>query len=228
MITLPAYSQLEPKWGAKRIPTKAGTITMSSDGCYVTSLTMLLANYAIYLDPGQCLDKLIGVSAFLENGFLTYDGVMRAFPDVIFSERVYTKNDPSKNIVKIETAVAIEKVKRYLRLGQPVILCVDNLYNDRIPDHAVVLYDYDGLHFWIHDPDGGKTIAFDLKYGDPMTNLYGYIALIGPPINFPKDGLPGFGQALWKMAKFKKENGSELNKLKLSHYVSEAIESFVN
>lgn len=231
MITLPCFSQLDPQWGNDVIPTASGTITLHSDGCYITSLTAALWNYEIQLTPDKVLAALVANGGINAQGWVTYDGVERAFPSVCYSERVYTKNDPSPDIAKMETAVAIEKVKKYLKLGQPVILSVYLPVNQQKPNHAVCCYDWDGQHFWIMDPDGGRQITFDSRYGDPLTNLYGYVALIGPPIAFPKDGYPGLGSALWKIAKFYKDNWHKLNNdatIVNAQYVKEAKTDFTN
>lgn len=227
MMSVALYSQLDPKWGSKVIPTSQGKITMSSHGCFITSVSMALANYAVYDEPGTVLDKLIAVNGLTLDGLLSYDGLERAYPQLIYYERVYTTNDKSANLIKMQVATAIERVKKLLKLGQPVVLCVDGPDPDRNPDHAVICKDFSEGKFKIHDPNGGKDITFDERYGDPLTNLYGYVAIIGPPIGFPKDGLPGEGQSLWKLAKFRKDNGQALKKLITPNYLSEAIDSLI-
>lgn len=225
-MTVAQYSQTDPKWGAKKL--SPSPFSMAQFGCLVTSISNALANYAVYEDPGTVLDKLIAVGGFDQYGNLNHEAVPKAYPQLIFYERQYTTNCKKQNVSKVQAAVALERVKKLLKLGQPVHLHVDNLYNDKMEDHFVTAVDFEDSKLVIHNPDGGKKEVFDNRYGDPLTNLYGYYALIGPPINFPKDGWPGFGQSLWKLAKFRKDNGSALNKLIAPHYVSEAIDSFIS
>ena len=208
MLNLPVYNQGDELWRNRRMAPSQYTIGQA--GCYITSFTMSLHNFAINLTPGQVLDRLIAVNGLNNEGLLTYDGMMRAFPSVFFYDRVNTTNDPSSNGVEMRADVAIRKVRRLLDLGQPTILCVDNLGNDGYPDHAVIAKDYklsgsEVIDFRIHDPDGGKELWFTEKYGPLMTKLYGYVALVGPPINFPDQSTDQEdGGALWKASQVRR------------------------
>lgn len=208
-IILSTYNQGDPRWRDKKLSPSA--LTMGGYGCYITSFTMALHNFAISLDPGQVLEKLIAKNGLNYDGFLTYDGVMRAFPAVYFNERVYTTNDPSSNGLEMRPEIAIKKVRRLLDLGQPTILCVDNQGNDGVPDHAILAKDYlvnpmgSVTDFRIHDPDGGRELWFTEKYGPVLTKLYGYVSLIGPPIAFPDQSTDQEdGGALWKASQVRR------------------------
>ena len=199
MMNIPLFNQWDARWGSKRLGTSP--YTMANSGCYVTSITMMLHNFAVFLDPGQVCDKLNSVNAFDVNGLLTYDGLMRAWPQLSFYERLYSTNDPSNNVQKVAISEVIRRVQRRLKLGLPSVLCVDNLANDGIPDHAVLLINED---WTIHDPDGGRLIKFQDKYGDPLKKLYGCVSVIGPPINVPNGGLPQEGQAVFMLSQAKR------------------------
>jgi len=212
MMNTPIFNQADPKWADKKLlPTN---LTMRRWGCYITSLSSMLHNFAKELDPGQVLDKLIEVNGISTDGLLTYDGVMRAFPDLYFNTRAYTSNDPSAHLQKMPVDVALDRVARLLYLGQPTILCVDNLYNDRIPDHAILATDTKRnlgkiTDFRVMDPDGGHDRWFSEKYGPLRENLYGYVSIIGPPVWFPEDSDPKAGSALWKAAEIKQGHSVE-------------------
>lgn len=212
MIDLPIYKQGDPRWSAK--PLGTSTAHMGDSGCFVTSLAMATYNFGISDDPGETVDRLNAVNAFTPEGFLTYTGVMAAFPALYFNERVYTTNTPDANLVKMEINAAIAKVRRGLRLGQPVMLSVDLIGNDRNQDHCILAVGDatadDSPDFWIQDPAFGDRIRFKTRYGDPRTKLYGYISIIGPPISFPVDGDPLAGQALWKATQIAKNQNAQV------------------
>ncbi len=216
MIRAAIYNQWGQPYSSKKL--LPASVTIGSHGCFMTSLTMALPNFGIvrptdgtFFDPGEVRDKLVAAYGFNAEGFLTYDGVERAFPMLHFYDRLYTDNDPRNNGAEIRAAAALKKVRRLLDLGQPTILAVDNIGNDGYPDHAVLAVDYtlgpDGLvkDFLIHDPDGGKVINFTSKYGPPLTKLYGMVVIIGSPIEYPAQSTDKEdGASLWMAAEIKK------------------------
>ena len=213
MITIPTFSQWGQPWSQKTLAPS--NLTLATHGCYLTSIAMLMHNGAITFDPGQVRDKIVAVNGLLPSGEVTYSGVMAAFPQVYFHERGYTSNTVDTNIMKTNIDVALRKIQRLVSLGQPVILSVDNIGNDNNPDHAVVLFDApDDLNKWrIKDPDGGLDIFFKDKYGDPRTEVFGWIVILISPISFPDDGLPGTGQCAYKLAVLNKQLESVPNLL---------------
>ena len=199
MIKTITYSQQWSEWG--NLLMKPTNLAMRGWGCYITSLSMKLCQ-----SPKNVLEQLIDVGGINDGGLMTYDGVEEAFPKVHFKERVYTDNDPDKNRVKMDIDCAVNKVRRYLDLGQATILCVDNVGNDGIPDHAILAYDYilDGdevIDFKVLDPDCGINRTFTSKYGNLRDNLYGYVGIISPPDSFPDQSkFSRLGGAFWKAA----------------------------
>jgi hypothetical protein len=174
---------------------------MASDGCFITSYAMCLKAWGVDTNPGEVLDRLLAVNGLDGFGQLTYSGVERAYPQIHFHDRIYTSIDPRNSGAEMDVKVALMRIRRLLDLGQPVILTVDCVGNDRIADHAVACFDYklDGnvvIDLKIHDPAFGKTMWISEHYGRPLESVYGYVALIGPPITetVPK----GLGVALWK------------------------------
>jgi len=232
MIKTSLYNQWSGPW-ANRILTPSNFL-FANYGCFIDALTMGLPNWAILrddgtpLDPGEVLTKLIAKNALNSDGFLTYDGVMRTFPQLYYHDRVYTTNDPSSNHSEMNADIAVRKVKKLLDHGQPTILAVDNADNDGYPDHAVLAYDYilgsDGKisDFFINDPDGGRAIKFTEKYGPPLTKLYGYVAIIGPPLEYPSQSTDADdGTSIWKSAEIKKGHNVQT-------YSRELIDSFLS
>jgi hypothetical protein len=219
MFNIPQYSQFDQRWKDKLLGES--TLNLGGFGCYLTALTMKLKTHAVDLNPGEACERMNRYNGFDKSGLMTYDGVERAWPQLLFHERGYTTNDPSNNIRKTDIKVAIDKIFKLAMLGQPVILCVDNMYNDGIPDHAILLVPEKAGDWTIHDPDGGKKIKFQDKYGDPMQKLYGWVSIIGPPTEFPDDSKAGLGQAFYKLAQAKKGVNVSLN-------VKEAFDTFLS
>lgn len=224
MMSCPIYDQGDPKWGSSPI---AGGVTLASHGCFITSLAMALGNFAVDASPQQALDALKAAGGIMPDGQMTYDGVMRAWPQVTFRERVYTTCDVvHTNTSRMEINVALSRIRKHLKLGQPVILAVDCVGRDGIADHAVLAVDSLTDDFIIHDPWQGKRLKFTERYGPIGRGVYGYVSLIGPPIGFPEpDGMPSEGQAAWKMTQALKLMG-------LTHkarmYVKESIDHLLN
>lgn len=235
MIVLPTFSQWGQAWSSKKLGTSP--FALATDGCYVTSLTSLLWAYKIELDPGQALDKLNDAGALGPDGFMNYQGVETAFPWVKFYDRLRTSNDPTSGVQKKEIGACLSSIKKLIDLGNPVILTVDNIKNDGIPDHAICAKDYildsSGFvkDFKIMDPDGGRDIKFSDKFGDVWKKLYGYIAFIGPTVMF-RDGTPEItksaSQALWKLSQVKKYHKAEIDKLQRGFYTWEAMGHFLD
>ena len=213
MIQLPNYRQGDAQWGSKIM--SPSNLDMANYGCFVTSLSMMIANYAINKNPGEVCDALIKVNGFDQWGMLQHDAIGKAFPGVYFKERVYTTDDPRTNLQRVNVDVARARIKRLLSLGQPVLLTVDAQQNDKIADHAIVAIDTAGADdFVILDPWYGEKTLYSKRY----VNLYGYLAYLGSPINFPDFwGEPKIGQAVYKLIQAKKGVNKDMN-------ISEALD----
>jgi hypothetical protein len=219
MLRYTTYRQGDPKWAATKIGVFPGgkTVTLGSHGCFITSFTNALANYAIDITPPQAVAKLLAVNGLTTDGQLTYDGIMRAFPDVAFWGRHDTTVNNQPNYSRMDIGVALKRIQKLVRLGQPVILCVDAINNDKIADHAVLCV---SENFDVVDPAYGdlKPIAF--RYGQPDRSIYGFVALIGSPVEFNDETYAPEGQALWKMTQAYKLAGNAAAK----QYAKEAID----
>lgn len=205
-MNLPLYNQSDPQWADYKMGVlpDGSFLTMRRWGCLVTSVSMALKNYAIDADPGFLCALLGGVGGLDKEGNLVHSGIEKLYPNVIFYERRYTTNYPSPTPTpKLLIGEALSRLDRYLKLGQPVILEVDNVGNDGRPDHWVVAKEYKNGDFLIHNPDGGVEQWFSQRYGDPVKKLYGYYQIIGSPVGFPTNSTPQnqeLGLAAWKAA----------------------------
>lgn len=232
MILLPEFRQGAEPWASRRIGTYNGQVmTLANGGCFITTMCMIAWNSAIQLDPGQFLDRLEDENALLDDGTMTYDGLMRAFPRLLFHERVYTTNDVG-NFQKMTVDSALQRIRRLIRLGQPVGITVDAVGNDRRYDHIVAAYDNtpDG-DFLIIDPAYGYKTKFSERYGRPETGVMGYVSIIGQSLQYPDDGDPKAGQALTKMAEIRRKVEalpSSQTKTDLRFLTRDAIDLFIN
>lgn len=166
----------------------------------VTSLSMALSNYAIDVDPGELCKKIVAVGGFDAQGYFDNNVIPRMFPTVLNYERGNTTNLPNG---KIQPATAVEKIKSLVMAGQPVLLWVDSILQDGQADHWVVAKDVKGDDFLINNPAGGVEQWFSVRFGDPLKKIYGYLAIVGPPINFPDTASQSDmkrGQAMFKAA----------------------------
>lgn len=207
MIQLNLYNQGDPRWSKKRLAPS--NWTMGEKGCLVTSIASSLKNFAVEDDPEVVCDKLVAVNGFNSSGDLRHEAVTKAYPQLFWYDRVYTTNYPEKSLSRLEITEAIKKIKRLLRLGQPIHIHVDNIVSIPGADHFITAYEW-GQDLWLYNPDGGKIEKFSDRYGDPLKSIYGYAAIIGPPIAFPDGGWPEEGNAVWKLSQAVQDKNREL------------------
>lgn len=204
MIQLPSYSQTDPRW--KDLPLGTSGYLEGPKGCALTSTAMHIAAYGINMDPGQLTKLLNANDGFDSEGFIKWSVLVQLFPQLYFGGAFYTTNHTGQMTGKIEPPVAIERIKKLVRLGQPVLLHVDHSPSIPGEDHFVDLFDApDDLTKWmIHDPDmppNSAPIPFQQRYGSPLTGIFGWRQLLGPPTMFPDYSTPfdeSVAQALWK------------------------------
>ena len=198
------------------------SVTLATHGCFITSLTMIINNFGIFLNPGEVLDLLVINKGLFGDGQLSYESVSRIWPQLTFVERGYTTNHPGNNVQKTDIVTAVNWMKAHVRHGFPIILAVDNQGNDGVPDHAVVLYDApdDVMQWRIKDPDGGKDIFFKDKYGDPMKKVFGWVAIVGYPLTQAENGQPMVGTCLAKLGEAKRGRNKDMN-------ISEAFQTLL-
>lgn len=194
-MSLPVFNQWYGTWSG--INLGDSPYRCADSGCYSCSITMILSNFGFKLDPKQFIEKMNATGGYTD-GAINYGAVEKAYPGVFFHKRVDTTNHPAHNISKVEIGAAIKQVQKLVGIGMYPIMCVDNILNDKWPDHAVVCIEApDDLTQWkIINPDGGKVQNFQDKYGPVEQNLYGYVAFIGSPLSATKDIDTGIG--VWK------------------------------
>lgn len=201
MIVLQTFNQQDTKWGSKIM--RPSVLNMAQWGCLVTAFCMGAKNYAISDDPGLMCDKFSANGVFDNLGNFIQPNISRVYPHVFHKERIITTVEPNPQLQKMLIDVALARIRRYIDLGQPVMLNVDLVDQDKNADHWVVAYGHTDNDFIINDPAFGDMRSFRSRYGEPKTAIYGFSAFIGQPIEFPASGSPGAGQALAKLAEAK-------------------------
>jgi hypothetical protein len=197
-----SFNQWDTRWGSKMLGPS--NLLCSNYGCYATFVAASLNGlFQKSVDPGSFIDLMNGANGFTLSGDLDWMTLHKLFPDVRMYKGCWTTNHPARDISKTEQEKAIKDIKRAVRMGFGVGLAVDNVKSDGWPDHIVTCIEApDDLSQWkIMDGDGGQIQLFSKKYGDPMSGVYGYRLLIGPPTVFPSYATPedmAMGIAAWK------------------------------
>lgn len=183
-MNVPIYAQGDPRWGNKPLGTSG--LTMASHGCYVTSTAMALNNYGYTLTPGQLCDALNANGGFDAEGQLKWDVLEKVCPNVVFADAFWTTSfTKGTNLLKVQQDAALARIERCVRIGIPVVLCVDfpNVNMEGFPDHAVVLkHAPPGRVGWkVNDPATGTEIELKdgQRYGTPENAVLGARIIIG-------------------------------------------------
>jgi len=184
MIKLSSLQQADPRWGSKSLGGSA--LTIASDGCTLTSLTMAMQNWGINLRPDEVEAKLRAVGGF-ENGRIIWTKIPVAFPELLFHYRWDTTNNPNTSIFqKITPEAALLKIRRLIQLGQPVHLQVSNGI------HWVLGFEVNCM--MIMDPLMVGPIPYAHKYGDILKTLWGFSIVLGSPLEVDDTGDPRTAQ----------------------------------
>lgn len=208
MIPIPSYNQADAKW--KDILIGKSGLTMHGYGCYITTIAAILAgayqkknSSGQPITPGDLCNSLNAIGGFSADGQVDWSSIQKLYPDCFLYKACWSTNVIDRYTVKVDINKVLSDVERAVRFGLPVLLCVDNILKDKIPDHAICLYDAptDRTQWKIMDPDGGKQILFKDKYGTVENGVYGYRLLLGSPVCFPDystDLDKDVGIACWK------------------------------
>lgn len=189
---LPVLNQGNPEWRNVIIGRFADNspVTIGSHGCLMTCEAMRVAAYGITETPATLYSKGKVHGIFDIEGNFEWTGMEQVYPTLAFLHRKYTINFTgvtADGSPKWTPASAIQYIKLLLLMGQPVPLEV------RLPSQHFVLavtWDDTRQDFLLHDPNGGITVWFKDRYGDPMTKLTGWIISVGPGTWFPANSTP--------------------------------------
>jgi hypothetical protein len=180
VLNCPAFNQGDAKW--KDLIMFPGPWALGPKGCMVVCVTSMLHQFGYITEtPDTVNAKLVKAGGFLSNSNLIYAKVAELWANVAFVSDDDTTANIRADANPVQVTTAIERAKKLIRRGIPVILNVDNVGNDGIADHYVLAVD-DNLT--VMNPDGGTYHAFELKYGDPKTGIKGITIFAGAPMSF--------------------------------------------
>jgi hypothetical protein len=161
MSFTPNYlSQRDPRWKDEQLGFD-NTITIGTDGCALTSLTMLVNGYGFNETPSTVNQKLkaMGAGGGFIGGLVIWGSLTRSFPKIVY-QNIIQWNNPPAVLDSIDTSIAA---------GQPVVVEVDRSPSPGLQNHWVVLYgkqgsDYLMLDPWPYPTDSGPTTLIG-RYG---------------------------------------------------------------
>lgn len=158
-LNVSPLSQRDPRWKDQRLGMKNGT-TIGSDGCVITSASMLYTYYGKPTTPDQ-LDN------FLTDNGLYYDET----GDGPANDNLWVPNNVSKWLagMKFEKVIKcpdpipapIAEIKSYLDSGKPVFVW---LMNNGV-FHCTLAVGYEGDEIVVNDPWKGDTVRIDQRWG---------------------------------------------------------------
>lgn len=196
------YVQNDPRWASYPLGTEGRTV--GSHGCTCTDLCNALANYAVAETPRTVVQKLTAQGGIMPSGDLLWASVERVWPSVTFYWRQYTSLEGPMYANRQNLDAAIARIRKLIRRGQPVLINVDAIGNDRQTDHWILGVDVDADGEVVVDcPWRGDRTRFSVHYRSMREGIYGYTVLIGAPISYVSSSSGGdidIGSGLFKAA----------------------------
>jgi hypothetical protein len=183
-------SQQDPRWKDHQLGFDS-SITIGTDGCAITSLTMLVNGYGFSETPESVNNKLVamGAGAGFIGGMVVWGAITRAFPAIVYRDRVIWNDQPA----------SLSGIDAALSSGQPVVVQLDHSPSPGLQNHWVVLVakqdsDYLMLDPWPY-PQGDQPLSLSSKYGfgrspeQVITAAVWYDAIGSSTASVPTDGL---------------------------------------
>jgi len=154
------FSQRDPRWKGEQLGFD-NTITIGTDGCALTCLTMLVNGYGFNETPETLNQKLkaMGPGAGFMGGLIVWGSLTRAFPGILYQNIILWNNPPA----------VLDSIDASLNSGQPVVVEIDRSPAPGLQNHWVVLSgkqgnDYLMLDPWPYPPDSQPATLIS-RYG---------------------------------------------------------------
>jgi hypothetical protein len=183
-------SQQDPRWKGHQLGFDS-SITIGTDGCAITSLTMLVNGYGFSETPESVNNKLVAMgsgSGFI-GGMVVWGAITRAFPAIVY-RNIIIWNDQPASLSAIDASIGA---------GQPVVVQVDRSPSAGLQNHWVVLVAKQGSDYLMLDPwpypPSGQPVTLSSRYGfgrppeDVITAAVWYDAIGSSTAPLPTDGL---------------------------------------
>jgi hypothetical protein len=161
MSFTPNYlSQRDPRWASENLGFDS-TVTIGTDGCTLTCLTMLVNGYGFSETPSTLNRKLkdMGSGVGFLGGLIVWPGLTQAFPKIVYRGIIICRDQPAP----------ISDINNSIDAGQPLMIEIDESPASGLQNHWVVIYarqenDYLILDPWPEPPDHGPT-SLSTRYG---------------------------------------------------------------
>lgn len=149
-LNITPLNQRDPRWKDQRLGTKNGT-TIGSDGCVVTSASMMYTFYSKPTMPDQLDNFLTDNKLYAELNLWVPANVSKWLQSMKFDRMVKCDTTPAP----------IGEIKAYLDQGEPLFVWVlnNNVY------HCVLAVGYEGNEIIVNDPWRGDTVRIDQRWG---------------------------------------------------------------
>lgn len=170
ILQIQPLSQRDVRWRSERLGTVNG-VTIGSDGCVITSMSMVSTYYGHPILPSELNSILTSRNLYYDGDLFVNGSITKIFPDIKFDKVVFCES----------TAAPITEIKKYLDEGKPIVAA---LINSGVR-HYILVVGYEGDRIFANDPWQGDTIAINDRWGDPARKILQINFFSGPVFSAP-------------------------------------------
>lgn len=166
--------QRNPQWSTQRLGTVNGS-TIGSDGCVITSASMLYTYYGKTVMPNQLDDFLTDNNFYLSGNLFSMTRISAFLNSVKLDKMVDCKSVPAP----------IADIKSYIDQGKPVFVWV----NQGV-EHCTLAVGYEDDQIIVNDPWIGDQVKMNERWGDSATVIIYVNFFSGPVPSLPNSQPP--------------------------------------
>jgi len=144
MSFTPKYlSQRDSRWMNEKLGFDT-TVSIGTDGCTLTCLTMLVNGYGFSETPSSLNRKLkdMGSGVGFLGSLIVWPGLTQAFPKIVFHNIIICRDQPAP----------ISDINNSIDAGQPLVIEIDESPSAGLQNHWVVIYARQGNDYLMLDP----------------------------------------------------------------------------
>ena len=161
-------SQRDPRWKGEKLGFDE-SVSIGTDGCTLTCLTMLVNGYGFNETPDTLNRKLLNLGSGngFRDGLIVWEGLAKAFPKIVYRNYIVCRAKPAP----------LESINKSLDSGQPLVVEVDRSPSPGLESHWVVLIARQGNDYLILDPwpfptdSGPVSLAGRYGFGNPLDQV---------------------------------------------------------
>jgi hypothetical protein len=161
MFNTNPLSQRDPQWKNVVLGFGDPSITIGSDGCTLTSLTLVANGFGFNETPATLNEKLkaLGPGRGFSDALMVFGGLAAALPGMQLKNFVLCR----------DSAAPMADIDAALDAGKPVVIELDQSPSPGLQNHWVVLYGRQDGDYLMHDP-----WPVPAEPGIPLTQRYGF------------------------------------------------------